>query len=138
MATLPAVETGSEDMASKDSLGQLTVRLVDDVVHLVRTELRLARTEMQEGISQALIAVGAVAAGGMIASLALLCLLVAGIAALAKSVGIVAAALIVAAIVAVVGAILIFVGIGMLKKIELAPKRMVANLKRDVETLKGD
>ena len=68
----------------------------------------------------------------------MLCLLGAVVAWLAQSVGIVAAALIVAAGAIVVGGGLIAFGIGRLKQFELAPKRTVANLKRDAETLKGD
>ena len=120
------------------SIGELLRRLVDDLLNLVRSELRLAGGEVRANLAGALGSLGAIVVGGLLISVAMLCLLGAGVAFLAQSVGIVAAALIVAGGATLLGAILIIAGIAKLKATELVPRRAVANLRRDAETLKGD
>ncbi len=130
--------------AARDSIGDLLRRLVDDMILLVRSELRLAGGEIRQKAAGAAGSVGAIVAGATLLSLATLCLVGAAVAWLAERVGLVPAALIVAAATAGVGALLIIVGIGRLRTTDLAPQRAVANLKRSVgtltgaETLKGD
>jgi len=122
----------------RESLGNLVRRLVDDIILLIRTELRLARSEMRESIVTASSSMALVGAGTMLISVAMFCLLGATVAWLAQFVGIVAAALIVASVAIAIGALLIGIGIGRLKNIDFTAPRMLANLSRDVETLKGD
>ena len=122
----------------RESLAALFGRLIDDIVGLVRTEFQLARSEVGAKVSEALGSVAAIAVGGMLALVSTSCLLVATIAWLAEHVGLVFAALIVGGVLAVAAGILIAGGVTKLQRVDLAPKRAVANLKRDVETLQGD
>jgi hypothetical protein len=120
------------------SIGDLLSRLVDDIVLLVSAQIRLAGSEFQSKAGAAAGSLAAVAVGAMLISVAMLCLLGAGVAFLAQYVGIVAAALIVAAVAAVIGGGCIYAGINHLKQLDLAPRRSIAMLKRSAETLKGE
>ena len=122
----------------QESIGALVRRLVDEMVYLVRSEFRLARSEMRASAISASGSLAAMAVGAMLISVALFCLLAGVVAWLAQSVGVVAAAFIVAGVSAVFGGVLIAVGIARLKSIDFAPARAVANLKRSAETFKGD
>lgn len=134
----PRPEAAPPVRPARDSVGDLLRRLVDEFIILVRSEMRLAGSEMRAKLGAALGSVAAIAVGALLLSLAMLCLLAAGIAALAQSVGFVWAALIVAGGALLVAGILIYTGVARLKATELAPARTVANLRRDAETLKGD
>lgn len=129
---------GVVDRVGRASVGDLLRSLIDDIVVLIRAEIGVAGGEIRDNLADAVGSLAAVAVGMMFLSVATLCLLGAGVAALAQYTGLVAAALIVAAFASVVAGALIFIGIGRLKKLDLAPRRAVANLKRDMETLKGD
>lgn len=126
------------DRVGRASIGDLLRSLIDDIVVLIRAEMGVAGGEIRDNLADAVGSLAAVAVGMMFLSVATLCLLGAGVAALAQYTGLVAAALIVAAFASVVAGALILIGIGRLKKVDLAPRRAVANLKRDMETLKGD
>lgn len=136
--TTPVSVAAKPPLRSDSSIGDLLRRLVDDLLNLVRSELRLASGEVRANVVGALGGLAVVAAGAMLVSVAMLCLLGAGVAFLAQSVGIVDAALIVAGTAILLGAALIYVGVGKLRTTQLAPRRSVANLRRDVDTLKGD
>lgn len=138
MAGDPVTVEPQAPVHQRESIADLFRRLIDDIVGLVRTELQLARAEVGVSIGRAASGVAAVAVGGMLALTATSCLLVATIAWLAEHVGLVAAALIVAAVLAVAAGVLIVIGLGRLKHIDLAPKRSAANLQRSVDMLKGD
>lgn len=122
----------------QESIGALVRRLVDEMVYLVRSEFRLARSEMRASAVSASGSLAAMAIGAMLISVAMFCLLAGIVAWLAQSVGLVAAAFIVAGASVVVGGILIAVGLNRLKNVDFAPARAVANIKRNAETLKGD
>lgn len=124
--------------APRESLADLFRRLIDDIVNLVRTEFQLARSEVGAKVQEAAGSLAAIAVGGALALVATSCLLVATIAWLAQKVGLVAATLIVAGVLAVAAGVLIFGGVTKLQRMDLAPKRAVANLKRDIDTLQGD
>ena len=122
----------------RESLADLFGRLIDDIVNLVRTELHLARSEVGAKIAEAMGSLAAIVVGGMMALVATSCLLVATIAWLAEYFGLVAASLIVAGVLGVAAAILVASGVTKLRRMDLAPRRAVANLKRDIETFQGD
>lgn len=124
--------------ARPPGIGDLLRRLVDDVLQLFRSELHLALGEVRGNIGATLGSLAFIGIGAMLLSVAMLCLLGAGVAWLAQSVGIVAAALIVAAVAGVIAALCIAVGVARLKATQIAPRRAFANLARDAETLKGD
>lgn len=124
--------------AVDDSLSGLFRRLLDDLIMLVRSELRLAGGEVRSRIEESATSLAAIGLGAMLISVAMLCLLGAGVAFLAQYVGVTSAALIVAAGALAVAGGLIYWGISNLRSQQLAPSRAVANLKRNVELLEGD
>jgi uncharacterized membrane protein YqjE len=122
----------------RTSIGDLLRQLVDDIINLVRTELQLARAEVGNSLRQSGRSLAAIAIGAMLAMVASTCLLIALIVWLATKIGLVAATLAVAGVSGAGAAILIAGGVAKLQHLDLAPKRAAANLKRDVEMLKGD
>jgi uncharacterized membrane protein YqjE len=121
-----------------NSIGDLLRRLVEDITGLLRSEMRLASSEIRANIAGALGNIAMVASGLILVSLAMLCFLGALVAWLAVSMGVVAAAALVGGVALLASAGLIWAGARGLKTTDLAPQRSVANLKRSVETLKGD
>jgi uncharacterized membrane protein YqjE len=120
------------------SIGDLLRQLVEDITVLLRSEMRLASSEIRAGITGALGSIAMVALGLILVSLAMLCFLGALVAFLAQSMGVVAAAALIGGVALVASALLIWAGASRLRTTDLAPRRSVANLKRDVDTLKGD
>lgn len=126
---MPAQETRS--------IGELIRDLANDVSTLVRQEMRLARTEAQDKVTQAITAVIAMVAGGLIAFAALIILLDALVYGLTDA-GLERwiAALIVGGVVAIIGFILVRKGQNDLSAWSLAPERTTANVRRDVNLVK--
>lgn len=122
----------------RQSIAGLLKRLGDEFVALIRSELRLASGEVSANLAEAIGGLIAIGVGVVLVMAAMLCLLGAIVAFVSQFVGLVAAALIVAAVTMILGGIAIFVGAARLKATDLAPRRAVANLRRDVGTLKGD
>jgi hypothetical protein len=60
------VTTGVITDGHEPSLGDLVVGLTDDITTLVRKEVELAKTELQESAQEGAQAGGMVAAGGMV------------------------------------------------------------------------
>ena len=119
------------------SLKELLSDLTHSVTTLFRKEVELARAEISEKISQAGVAAGALAAGGILALAALIVLLQALVIALAE-LGLAPAlsALIVGGVVAVIAFALIYKGMSDLKASSLAPTRTVEALRRDAHMVK--
>lgn len=122
----------------RSSIGDLLRQLVDDIINLVRSELKLARAEVTSTVRQSAGSLAAIAVGGMLAMVAATCLLIALIVWLASKIGLVAATLSVAGVSGAGAAILIAGGVAKLQQLDLAPKQAAANLKRNAEMLKGD
>jgi hypothetical protein len=104
---------------------------------LFRGELDLARTEVQENLKRAVIAIGLVAAAIVLFLVALNVLaaaLVSGVAELGIGAG--WAALIVGGAFLVIGLILALTGKNKLTSAKLAPSRTTTNIRRDVRTTK--
>jgi drug/metabolite transporter (DMT)-like permease len=119
------------------SLKELFGDLTHSVTTLFRKEIELARAETSEKISQAGVAAGAIAAGGVLALAALIVLLQALVIALAE-LGLAPAlsALIVGGVVAIIAFALIYKGMNDLKASSLAPTRTVEALRRDAHMVK--
>ena len=131
-------ETPAPKPAKRSSIGDLLRQLVDDIINLVRTELKLARAEVADSVRQSAGSLAAIAVGGMLAMVAATCLLIALIVWLSAKVGLLMATLLVAGVSGAGAAVLIAGGIAKLQALDLAPKRAAANLKRNAEMLKGD
>jgi drug/metabolite transporter (DMT)-like permease len=123
----------TDDRSLKELFGDLT----QSVTTLFRKEIELARAETSEKVSQAGVAAGAIAAGGILALAALIVLLVALAAALTE-LGLAPAlsALIVGGVVAIIAFALIYKGMNDLKASNLAPTRTVEALRRDAHMVK--
>jgi hypothetical protein len=127
----------SEHPTAERSLGVLVTELSRDITTLFRKEIELARAETSEKITQAMVAVGAIASGAILALGALIVLLQALVIAIAElGVPPALAALIVGAVVAVIAYALIHKGTRDLKAGSLAPTRTLDSLKRDARVAK--
>jgi drug/metabolite transporter (DMT)-like permease len=123
----------TDDRSLKELLGDLT----QSVTTLFRKEIELARAETSEKISQAGVAAGAIAGGGILALAALIVLLQALVIALTElGLAPALAALIVGGVVAIVAFALIYKGMNDLKASNLAPTRTVEALRRDAHMVK--
>jgi VIT1/CCC1 family predicted Fe2+/Mn2+ transporter len=127
----------SEHAPTERSLGVLVTELSRDITTLFRKEIELARAETSEKITQAMVAVGAIASGAILAIGALIVLLQALVIAIAElGVPPALAALIVGVVVAVIAYALIYKGTRDLKAGSLAPTRTLDSLKRDARVAK--
>ena len=123
----------TDDRSLKDLLSDLTTSLTT----LVRKEIQLARAETSEKVTQSMVAVGAIAAGGILALSALIVLLQALVIAIAElGVPPALASLIVGLVVAVIAYVLIHKGTNDLKATNLAPDRTIDSLRRDAQVIK--
>jgi hypothetical protein len=122
------------------SLGRLLTDLSDETRALLRGEVDLAKAEMSEKISQAAMAVAALAAGALVLFAGFLVLLDAAVFGLGKVLepyGLPAlAALIVAIGTMIVGVIILLIGRSALRPENLAPRRTAESLSRDREFVK--
>jgi uncharacterized membrane protein len=121
-------------------IGELFGQLTQDMTLLVRQEIQLARTEMSDKLSRFTSNLVSVAAGGFVAYLGGLALVAALILAIRDlaNISLATSALIVGAILAIVGYVMLQRGLKELKRVDLAPRRTVENIKDDVQTIKDD
>lgn len=131
-------EDAAPKPAARESIGDLIRRLIDEISALVRSEMRLARSELEASVASASGSLAAIAIGSLLAMSAMTCVLVATIVWLAEYIGLLRAVLSVAGVLGIVAAALIFAGVSKLQKLDLAPKRASANLKKNADVLKGD
>jgi hypothetical protein len=123
----------TEDRSLKDLLSDLS----GSISTLFRKEIQLARAETSEKITQSMVAVGAIAGGGILALAALIVLLQALVIAVAEmGVPPALAALIVGLVVAVIAYFMIHKGTNDLKASSLAPERTMDSLRRDAQLAK--
>jgi hypothetical protein len=119
------------------SLGDLVMGLTDDISVLIRKEVDLAKTEMQESVKESAQAGGMVGAGGAIAYAGLLFIL----AAIAIALGdwldnLWLGAAIVGLVTALLGWLILNSGMNQLKKISLMPRKTMHSLERDAAMAK--
>lgn len=120
------------------SVGELLRDLAGDSASLVQQELALARTEAQDKLHQTVTASKALMAGALILLAALIMLLDAAVYALIEEAGLDhwLASVIVGGVVAVVGLLLLRKGQSELAATRLAPRRTVANVRKDLELVR--
>jgi hypothetical protein len=122
------------------SIGELFGQLSQDMTLLVRQETQLARTEMSEKLSRLSANLISVATGGLVAYMgawALVAALILGLHELAD-ISPWVSALIVGVILAIAGYAKLKRGLNELKRVDLAPRRTVENIKDDVQAIKND
>ena len=124
--------------APEPTIGELIRSLLQDVGQLIRTEIKLAQSEMGQNVSRAKTPVMLMAIGGLLMFGAFLTLLGALVGWLADAVGPGWAAFIVAVVVGGAGVALILSGKNKLSNVALTPTRTVASVKQDAQALKGN
>lgn len=122
------------------SLGELFGQLSQDLSLLFRQEIQLARAELSEKISGLTTNLVSVLAGGFVAYVGALAIVAALILFLYEVVGISpwVSALLVGAVFALGGYMMLSKGLKELKRVDLAPRRTVENIKEDVQAIKDD
>ena len=128
------------ELRQERSVAELFGQLSQDMTMLVRQEVQLARAEMSEKLSRLTANMVSVIAGGFVAYVGALALVAALILALNDLAGISpwVSALIVGAVLAIAGYAMLRRGLGELKRVDLAPRRTVENIKDDVQAIRND
>jgi hypothetical protein len=122
------------------SIGELFGQLSQDMTLLVRQEIQLARSEISEKLSRFTTNLVSVVAGGFVAYVGGLALVAALILALhdLANISLAVSSLIVGALLAIAGYLMLKRGLSELKRVDIAPRRTVENIKEDVQTIKED
>ena len=124
-------------MAAGDrSLSDVFQDIIRNVQEIVRSEVRLAKTEIREEAAKAKSSTLLLGAGVVTAIFAMLFLLLMIVYALALVMPSWAAALIVGAVLAVVASVMLTAGIRRFKQIHPTPERTVETIKENVEWAK--
>jgi hypothetical protein len=128
------------ELRQERSIAELFGQLSQDMTMLVRQEVQLARAEMSEKLSRLTANLVSVIAGGFVAYVGALALVAALILALNDLANISpwVSALIVGAVLGIAGYAMLRRGLGELKRVDLAPRRTVENIKDDVQAIRND
>jgi hypothetical protein len=128
------------ELKQERSIGELFGQLTQDMTLLVRQEIQLARSEISEKFSRFTANLISVAAGGFVAYVGGLALVAALILALhdLANISLAVSALIVGAVFAIAGYVMLKRGLNELKRVDIAPRRTVENIKDDVQAIKED
>lgn len=128
------------ELRQERGIGELFGQLSQDMTMLVRQEVQLARAEMSEKLSRLTANLVSVIAGGFVAyvgGLALVAALILGLNDLAN-ISPWVSALIVGAVLAIAGYAMLRRGLDKLKRVDIAPRRTVENIRDDVQSIKDD
>jgi hypothetical protein len=124
-------------MAADRNIPDIFADLLKELSTLVRSEIRLARSELSEKITLLGLSIGLIAGGAVLLMAALVLLLQAAVTALiAQGFSPTVATLIVAGVVLVIGIALLWVGITRLQAKNLALKKTAEQLERDAAAAK--
>jgi len=128
------------ELRQERSIGELFGQLTQDMTLLVRQEIQLARREISEKLSRLTTNLVSVAAGGFVAYVGGLALVAALILALhdLANISLAVSALIIGAVFAIAGYVMLRHGLKELKRVDIAPRRTVENIKDDVQSIKED
>ena len=126
-------------MAGEDSrsIADVLQDIVTNVQTIIRSEVRLARTEITEEISKAGRAAGLMGGGAISALFTIWLLLLTILFALATVMPLWAASLILLVVMAIVTAVLITSGRKRLKTVHTTPEKTIASVKENVEWVKS-
>lgn len=126
------------DVPRERPLSELFNELSRQMNTMLRQEMQLARLEMKNRMAKAGRNAAMLAGGGLILYAGFLGLMITAVIALANVMELWLAALIVGGVVAIIGAIMIGVGYGQLKQIDMVPRRTVDSLQESAEWLKQE
>jgi uncharacterized membrane protein YqjE len=130
------VQNTWRDGGDSASFAELVQNVISDVQGLIRSEIRLAKTEIKEDASATGRASTLLAGGVVLAFYAIGFLLLTVVYALATAMADWLAALIVGVVVAVVAGVLLMVGYQRIKQVNFKPEQTVDTVKEDVEWVK--
>jgi uncharacterized membrane protein SpoIIM required for sporulation len=125
-----------EQQRDERSLGELFADLARETSNLVRQEVRLARTEMTEKVTQVGRDGGTIGMGGAIAYAGFLAIVAALILGLGQFLPLWLSALIVGLVVGGIGYAVLQSGLSALKRANLTPHETIETLKEDAEWAK--
>ena len=133
-----AREIPMPELRDERTFGQLMGQLSQDMTLLVRQELQLAKTEINEKISRAMGNVASVATGGLVSWAGALAVVAGIILVLTQVVGLPAwlAALLVGAVLGIAGFVMVRGALRQLKRIDPTPRRTVKTIEDDIEWVK--
>lgn len=121
----------------KQSIGELVSLVSEKTSQLVRDEIRLAKAEMAEKAKHAGAGIGLFAGAGVLAFWAVAVLIAAAVLGLANAVPAWLAAIIVAVAILAVAAVLVLIGVQLLKKgTPPTPEKAIESAKADVAAVK--
>lgn len=129
----PPSSASTPGAAGERSFRALFLGALGNVQEILRSEIRLAKVEVQEDLAQFSRAAAVLAVGLVLGLAALGLLLLAAVYALALVLPAWAGALLVAAAVGVLGGALALVGLGRLRRASLKPDKALQSLKETVE-----
>jgi hypothetical protein len=118
------------------SLGDLFVGLTDDMSTLMRQEIKLAKAETMETVSQAARSAGMMVGGGLVAYAGLILLLIAAAIAMGSVMPYWLSTLLVGIVTIVVGVILLQSGRSAISNLSIVPEKTVESIKEDAEWVK--
>jgi uncharacterized membrane protein YqjE len=126
------------ELRDERTFGELLGQLSQDTTLLVRQELQLAKTEINEKISRAMGNVAAVATGGLVTWAGALALVAGIVLVLTQVVGLPAwlAALLVGAVLGITGFVMVRGALRHLRRIDPTPRRTVKTIEDDIEWVK--
>ena len=128
--------TGPQQTGGGLGLGELLGHVATDIQDLVRGEVRLARSELDQKLDRVIMAAIWLIGGALVAFAGLVVILQGVAAALALVLPTWAASLIVGVLIVVVGALLARCGLAMLSLKTLTPVRTASSLQKDARLLK--
>lgn len=135
---MPETTNRGSNQLGDESVGDLVKQLSEQTATLVRQEMKLAQTELQEKGKRAGIGAGMFGAGGLVAFFGAATLIAAAVLALATAVDAWLAAVIVGVVLLAVAGVAALMG---KKKIDEAtppaPEQAMQSMKRDVDTVKS-
>lgn len=129
--------TDRGDPTKQPSTGELVVQASAQLTDLVRSEMELARAELQESVKSAATGAGLFGAAGLVALYGGGALVATAIIALALVMDAWVAALIVTVVLFAVAGIAALVGRKQVQQVKPPLQNSVDSVKRDVQTLKG-
>jgi uncharacterized membrane protein YqjE len=132
----PSAASARSDEYSGGSIADILQGIVGNIQNIIRSEVRLAKTEMKEEATAAGKAAGMLAAGAVLAIYAVGILLLCLVYALSGPLPAWAAALVVGLVVAAIAGILVMIGMNRIKSVSPKPEQTIDSIKEDVQWVK--
>jgi len=121
---------------SERSVPEVLQDIIGNIQEILRSEVQLAKTELKEEAAEAAKPLITMGVGLVLGAYSVGLLLLAAVYALAKIMSMWSAALLVGAAVAIVAVLLINVGLGGLKRINVKSERLIASLQENMRWVK--